>query len=441
MTVQESTELGRAIDLAPRQPRLREWRGLRYLSSLRASEALADYRVLAEILPYGDEIRKVTQLIDLRPVAASIGERELMWRYTTESPNNDTDWKTVGFDDTSWEVGGGLFANTNSDVRWGLGDIWLRHEFELEEAVETPLVFLALIDDAAEFYINGVYAGRGSVLPGGRYKDVQRLAGAELARQALRPGKNVLAVHARDGGGLSLLRVGLYTASETDELEEFITRMLAAGADVSTLLEERARLHVERGDWKKAFADQKILRAVEESSAWDAAKVREIVPPASSWRYSDDGRDLGTSWREPEFDDSNWKEHRAPLGFGDPVATVISFGPDGQNKHPTTYFRRTFVVRQPETFSALRVYLRRDDAAAVYINGVEVLRENLPDGASYKVFSTGTVSNQEELRYGRFPVDPSVLRAGTNVVAVEVHQVNATSSDLSFDLVIEGLES
>ena len=50
------------------------------------------------------------------------------------------------------------------------------------------------------------------------------------------------------------------------------------------------------------------------------------------------------------------------------------------------------------------------------------------------------MSNQEELRYGRFPVDPSVLRTDTNVVAVEVHQVNPTSSDLSFDLVIEGLE-
>ncbi len=38
-----------------------------------------------------------------------------------------------------------------------------------------------------------------------------------------------------------------------------------------------------------------------------------------------------------------------------------------------------------------------------------------------------------------FEVAPDVLGAGKNVVAVEVHQTNATSSDLAFDLVLEGL--
>ena len=138
--------------------------------------------------------------------------------------------------------------------------------------------------------------------------------------------------------------------------------------------------------------------------------------------------------RRPDHDDSAWKEGEAPLGYGDPVATAIGFGPDAWNKHPTTYFRRTFHGERPEEFSGLRVYLRRDDGAAVYINGVEVVRDNLPAGAGYGDFGSSTAGDSEELRYGRFPVAPDVLRAGTNVIAVEVHQFASSSSDVSFDL-------
>ena len=35
-------------------------------------------------------------------------------------------------------------------------------------------------------------------------------------------------------------------------------------------------------------------------------------------------------------------------------------------------------------------------------------------------------------------MDPGLLRAGTNVVAVEIHQVNGTSTDISFDLRLTG---
>ena len=46
----------------------------------------------------------------------------------------------------------------------------------------------------------------------------------------------------------------------------------------------------------------------------------------------------------------------------------------------------------------------------------------------------GNVAQEAENTYVPFTVPASVLRAGDNVIAVEVHQDDATSSDASMDL-------
>ncbi|MEM7392036.1 MAG: PKD domain-containing protein, partial [Verrucomicrobiota bacterium] len=59
------------------------------------------------------------------------------------------------------------------------------------------------------------------------------------------------------------------------------------------------------------------------------------------WHYLDDGSDQGTVWKDVGFDDSTWAEGPAELGYGDTgLGTVVDFGPDANNKHITTYFRR-----------------------------------------------------------------------------------------------------
>jgi len=50
----------------------------------------------------------------------------------------------------------------------------------------------------------------------------------------------------------------------------------------------------------------------------------------------------------------------------------------------------------------------------------------------------GHVSGTAESTPVTFAVPASVLVAGTNVIAVEVHQDDATSSDVSFDLSLTG---
>jgi hypothetical protein len=161
-----------------------------------------------------------------------------------------------------------------------------------------------------------------------------------------------------------------------------------------------------------------------------------LVDAGSTWRYRDNGSNQGTAWRASGFPDGSWPQDPAQLGFGDgDEATVIDGGPAG-DRHVTAYFRKSFSVASPAQFRALRLELVRDDGAAVFLNGQEVLRDNLPAGADWDTLATGAASDENAWR--AYDVSPSQLVAGTNVLAVEVHQSSVTSSDTSFDLRLVG---
>lgn len=79
----------------------------------------------------------------------------------------------------------------------------------------------------------------------------------------------------------------------------------------------------------------------------------------STWRYLDNGGNQGTAWQAVSFTDTAWKTCVAPLGYGDPVATVVSFGSSSSQKFVTTYFRRRFTTSS--VIGSLSLRLRRDD--------------------------------------------------------------------------------
>jgi hypothetical protein len=164
--------------------------------------------------------------------------------------------------------------------------------------------------------------------------------------------------------------------------------------------------------------------------------AQSFVARGSSWRYLDNGSNQGTAWRATSFNDSSWGTGNAQLGYGDgDEATVVNFGPNSSSKYTTTYFRSSFSVANASTVSSLLLQLLRDDGAVVYINGTEVLRSNMPAGTiSSTTFAATTIAGGAESVFTSYSVPPSVLRTGTNVVAVEIHQADSSSSDLSFDL-------
>jgi outer membrane protein assembly factor BamB len=161
--------------------------------------------------------------------------------------------------------------------------------------------------------------------------------------------------------------------------------------------------------------------------------VEALVERGASWRYLDTGIDPGADWTEPYFDDSRWSSGRAKLGYGSQgERTRLRFGSDAKKKPMTCYFRHAFEAPADLEFHALDLGVLVDDGAVIHLNGAEIGRIFMPDGAVNA--STAAEEGTDERTYQRLIVPARQLRPGRNVLAVEVHQRTADSSDLFLDL-------
>ncbi len=207
--------------------------------------------------------------------------------------------------------------------------------------------------------------------------------------------------------------------------------------------------------WPNVPAGEHILRAV---AIDDSALSRTSAPvnitvvagftsnvtlinTGAVWKYLDNGSDQGSAWSMLGFNDTGWSNGPAQLGYGDgDERTLVSYGPNSGAKYITTYFRRVFTITDPASFSSVNLQLLRDDGAVVYLNGSDIYRNNLPGGAiGYLTTALGSVP--DENAWYSSPVNPGYLVPGNNIIAVEMHQANGTSSDLSFDFELTGVQS
>lgn len=169
-----------------------------------------------------------------------------------------------------------------------------------------------------------------------------------------------------------------------------------------------------------------------------------LVATGSVWKYLDNGSNQGTAWRATNFNDSTWASGPGELGYGDvadgrPEATLLSYGTNANNKFITYYFRRAFTVRDPSIYTNLALGVLRDDGVVVYLNGLEVWRNNITNGTiTYTTLALTNVSGNGEALFYTTDLAPSLLHAGTNVFAVEIHQAAVTSTDIGFDLYLIG---
>ncbi|MFT5246664.1 MAG: hypothetical protein ACI943_001410 [Gammaproteobacteria bacterium] len=167
---------------------------------------------------------------------------------------------------------------------------------------------------------------------------------------------------------------------------------------------------------------------------WALAESEDLFTTNETWSYLDSGEDAGTAWRDLSFDNSLWSAGDAELGYGDDdESTTVSYGSDANNKYFTTYFRKVFDFSGTAGMNDLLLNLKRDDGAVIYLNGVEIARSNMPTGTvDYLTPAIEAIAGDDEVAFLQFSLQHELL-LGTNVIAVEIHQQNATSSDISFD--------
>ena len=178
----------------------------------------------------------------------------------------------------------------------------------------------------------------------------------------------------------------------------------------------------------------------------------ETVDLTTGWRYLDNNTDPAgdsatagydrLSWTKADYDDSSWKTAAgrfgakrgaiADLGGGCTPDVLLNQYIDGNSGDdiPAFFFRTTFQVKDAAAVTKLQGQLLYDDAAIVYVNGVKVAAFDEPDGGFSSNLAYGG-SNAGDPKTGEISVnDTSMLVNGTNVLAVELHQGRASSSDI-----------
>jgi hypothetical protein len=161
-----------------------------------------------------------------------------------------------------------------------------------------------------------------------------------------------------------------------------------------------------------------------------------LVPANATWRYLDTGVNPGATWRLPAFNDAGWPSGAGRFGFGgDGEATLLRRTNAGGGTNLTFLFRHPFYVPNPAAVPSLTARLTRDDGVALYLNGWELLRDNLPEGAlGFGTLATAAIGGADETNWLTFTVSGAALTPGWNLLAAEVHQAAATSSDLGFQV-------
>jgi len=158
-----------------------------------------------------------------------------------------------------------------------------------------------------------------------------------------------------------------------------------------------------------------------------------FIPIQAVWNYNDSGENLGTAWRDPGYNDSSWPSGAALLYYDpDPLPVPKNTLIDKGNK-TTFYFRTEFTFTGNTNDMSLFLHPVIDDGAVFYLNGEEIYRFNMPEGEIYA--TTYAASRVGEAAFtGPYTIDPAFLVQGVNVMAVEVHQHAAASSDVVFGM-------
>ena len=140
-----------------------------------------------------------------RTLIPTVREQPFRARYTFQRPADG--WEKSGFDAGQWAEGPAPFSDKPDlkGTRWTEGDVWVRRTLTIADSKTTGKLRLLLWhDDEAEIYLNGVLLTHQP-----RWNnDYEYFDVPETARQALRRGENVLALHANSPMGGEYLDAG-----------------------------------------------------------------------------------------------------------------------------------------------------------------------------------------------------------------------------------------
>jgi hypothetical protein len=193
-------------------------------------------------------------------------------------------------------------------------------------------------------------------------------------------------------------------------------------------------------------------------------QAQPLVSYGQAWRYLDTDVDPGASWNTVGFDDSSWKQGPGPFdakkaaagsaglncrddivfyGLG-AVGTCLSLSNAPGFETSNCFFRTHFRYSGNPATNLFLFHGKFDDDAVVYLNGTELERVGIPSTATLVRTGYGETNyvgargvGDGDAQDSALFLAPAGLINGDNVIAVEIYQANAGSSDLTMALEID----
>lgn len=349
-----------------------------------------------------------------------------IWTYSFDSAAPPAEgWQEASFDADSWKSGAaplgyGTHASIVTSIDVPAGQTrpltsYYRSTFEADPSAYSEVRLTTRADDGVVVYVNGQEVGRANMPSGAVGVGTYALSAVGTAA-ALADPVTIDVPHSALVAGTNTIAVEVhanYRAAKDVSMDASITATLGTPPPPPADVEP-------------------------EPPAGPAA----LVEPGSTWSYLfDNAASIPADWTTSAARVDDWTSGAAPFGYGTHSSLVTNIDvPAGQTRPLTSYYRRDFEVADPGAIDRLLLETRADDGVVVYLNGVEVVRSNMPSGAvgpgTYATSAVGTAVALAAPVVAELPSD--LLVAGTNTIAVEVHANYRAAKDVSMDLTLTG---
>jgi len=150
-----------------------------------------------------------------------------------------------------------------------------------------------------------------------------------------------------------------------------------------------------------------------------------------TWRYFPGLSEPPSTWRNPTFNDTPWAQGKGGFGYedGDDNTIIPSC--------TSVYLRIKFTAADTSKIILGVLHMDYDDAFVAYLNDVEIARAGI--NGQYPAYNALGANHDARMPTGGLPESftlskallTKALKQGTNVLAIQVHQSSANSSDMS----------
>jgi len=158
-----------------------------------------------------------------------------------------------------------------------------------------------------------------------------------------------------------------------------------------------------------------------------------LVKANNIWKYRIGNTAPPNNWNSLAGNDQNWNAGQGGIGYGDNDDNTII------TSTPSLYLRKTFTISDMNDITQLLFHADYDDGFIAYLNGTEIMRSSnfnnfYPNHNDYT-----NVDHEAVLYNGGIPESKffntnkvqELLINGTNLLAIQVHNASANSSDMS----------